>query len=217
MKTQLLLAIVILVATLMPSTVMAQTPFEIKFTLGSGGTWFGGDNRPDQGPRHLGQGQSVLFAELSMVEQFSFYFTSKFDYAENPVGGVETTLHLVVFDEAGTIVDEADVVVPASFSPPGWVTWTGLSAVAQPLTRLIFAGYVVGGYDTNEVWASIRRGTQAYAGGISYTAQVTSDAAMQSLSNWAPVSFYDMHFWVQGTQPVPIQENSWGKIKALFN
>ncbi len=196
----------------------AQTPYEIKFEVGSGGAWFGGDNRTVGGPRHVGQGQGVLVTTDIVLEQFSFSIAGPFDYQVNPVGGVTATVTLDVRDESGTVLETAQVVVPSNFLG-GWITWTGLSTVVAANSTLVFTAYVNGAYDTNQVKSSMRADptTAAYTDGVRYVAGGTSDAMMGMWSSWGVDSSWDMHFWLQGTTTVPIQENSWGKIKSLYS
>jgi hypothetical protein len=188
----------ILLIFLAADTSFGQGTYEILHDTLSATGWFGGDNSGG-GPRTVGVGQSVRVEEPITLEEFSFYFDSRFDYAMNPDGfGHEVTLVLNIRDSSGTILQTIATLVPASFES-GWVTWTDINMNVDDGTLLIFTTYLVGAYDVNQYFSP--HGSDQfslYTPGERYVKEGTSDAQMEEWSDWF-LHPWDSMFWLQGT------------------
>ncbi len=201
-----------LILMMVTTGLMAQN-YEIKHEVMNASGWFGGDDRPSFGPRHVGVGQSVLIDKDMLVQNFSFYFVGPFDFTENPQGtGREVTLTLNVRESNGTIVKTLQTVVPASFTE-GWVTWNGIDLDVQAGTSLIFTTYLVGAYDSLQVAASHRSDKDAgYANGVRYTKIGTSDESMEEWNGWEEHP-WDSVFRLSGTLRT-VEEARYNTINA---
>jgi len=195
------------------SGVLAQS-YEVKFDSINTAAWFGGDDRSNIGPRHVGVGQSVTIDTSITLERFAFYFYGPFDYAESPEGkGHEVTLTLNVRDSLGNILKTRQVVLPDTFTA-GWVSWDSLNLDIEAPTVLIFTTYLVGAYDSLQVRGSIAAdGNTGYDGGFRYGKHGTSDADMENWDNWTQLTSWDYAFWLTGTvrevtnihTPIPVE------------
>ncbi|MDZ7291770.1 MAG: alpha/beta hydrolase fold domain-containing protein [candidate division KSB1 bacterium] len=192
----------LLLATLNSRALFAQF-YEIKHETVNAFGWFGVDNRPNQ-RRTVGVGQSVLIDTAMTVRNFAFYFRGPFDYAANPEGrGHAVTLTLNVRDATGAILKTLPVAVADTFSA-GWVTWSGINLAVAANTTLIFTCYLVGGFDVNQYTASHGAdANQGYPEGLRYGKDGTSDADMESWTDWVVHSSWDSAFRLQGTLGPP--------------
>ncbi len=188
----------LLLASLGSPALFAQF-YEIKHEIINAYGWFGGDNRPMQ-QRTAGVGQSVLIDTTMTVRSFAFYFRGPFDYAFNPEGrGHAVTLTLNVRDASGIILKTVQAVVPDSFSA-GWITWQGINLLAAANTTLIFTCYQVGAYDSAQYTASHGAdASQSYTNGVRYGKDGTSDADMESWTDWVVHPSWDSAFRLEGT------------------
>jgi hypothetical protein len=187
------------IATLTPALLMAQF-HEIKHDSINAYGWFGGDDRPAGGPRHVGITQSVRIDTALTVNTFAFYFRGPFDFAGNPEDhGHEVTLILNVRDAAGSVLKTLQVVLADTFSV-GWVTWSGIEVDADGDDTLLFSSYLVGALDTAQYTAGYGADlTQSYADGELYGKHGASDLDMESWSDWSPHPSWDGAFRLQGT------------------
>ena len=172
--------------------------YEILFDTQNASGWFGGDNRTDIGPRDVGNGQSVLIDSAIVLTDFAFYFTNRFDYAENADGsGHEVTLVLNIRDSEGVILQTYQLVLPASFNG-GWGNWSGIDLVVEANTTLIFTCYLVGAYDENQYYSGIRADADAgYIDGVRYVKNGVGDDDMEEWTGWS-IHPWDANFWLQG-------------------
>ncbi|MBN2443845.1 MAG: hypothetical protein JXJ04_20960 [Spirochaetales bacterium] len=169
-------------------------PYEIIFDAGAAIGWFGGD---DGSPRNVGNGQGVYIDNTIMITNFSFYFTSPFDYSVSPdFMGHEVTLRLQIRDFSGNIMTHYDTIVPAPFSG-GWVTWSGLNWPAGIGETLIFTTYLVDGYSTMLTSGVAADSGAGYSQGQMYSISGTTNATMDEWSNWGTHT-WDSWFWLQG-------------------
>jgi hypothetical protein len=189
----------LIISLLAAQSLIAQGSYEIRHDTINASGWFGGDNRPGSGPRHVGVGQSVLVDTPLTLNSFSFYFTSRFDYAYNPQGvGHEVTLTLNIRHASGAIIQTHQVIVPATFNG-GWVTWSNINLSVSSNTLLIFTAYLVGAYDSNQYTSG--HGADANAGypnGQRYVKIGTSDPDMESWTGWF-LHPWDSAFRLEGT------------------
>ncbi|HXV12684.1 MAG TPA: hypothetical protein VEC56_00630 [Candidatus Krumholzibacteria bacterium] len=177
----------------------ASQAYEIKFEQGAANGWFGGDSRPTFSSRTVGNGCSVLIGASIVLESFSFHFERAFYVAPNTGDtGHAVTLMLNVRDATGVILKTVQLDLPSSYSG-GWATWTGIDMNVDAGTTLIFTTYLVGAYDSNQVTSGANGDVAAgYAGGVRYTKESTSDAAMEDWADWNEHP-WDTWFWLQGT------------------
>ena len=190
------------------STFNAQN-YEILFDTHNASFWFGGDNRPGNGPRHVGVRQSVLVDSAIILNSFAFDFTDMFDYAYNPDGfGHEVTLTLNIRDNLGVILQTEQVVVPASYNG-GWITWSNINRSVTANTTLIFSAYLVGAYDENQYYTGQKCDANAgYLEGEYYVKEGISDADMELWTGWF-LHIWDSNFWLRGTLVVvPVELTS---------
>ena len=169
-----------------------------EITTASG--WFGGDARPGVGPRNSGVGQSVLVDRAMTVERFSFYYRGPFNLATSadPVGE-PVTLVLNVRDATGEVLRTQTTDLPAPFGED-WVTWSGLDLDVPANTTLVFTAYLAGGYDVLQVnGGQVADADATYPGGQGYAKDGTSDADMESWSDWSVHRFWDFVFRLEGT------------------
>ena len=194
-----LLFFIVALAIAFPNLVMAQF-HEIKHDSLNASGWFGGDNRPNQGPRHVGIAQSVRIDTALTVDSFAFHFQGPFDFAGNPENhGHEVTLMLNVRAAAGTVHKTLQVVVPDTFAV-GWITWSGIDLDADADSTLIFSCYLVGALDVAQYTAGYGADqTQSYADGALYGKHGASDLDMESWTDWSPHPSWDGAFRLQGT------------------
>jgi hypothetical protein len=200
------LALIILVGISVSFSTLNAQSYEILFDTHNASGWFGGDNRPGFGPRHVGVSQSVLIDSAITLNSFAFDFTSRFDYAENPDGfGHEVTLTLNIRDDSGVIIQTEQVVVPASYEG-GWITWSNINMNVAANTTLIFSAYLVGAYDLNQYTTGNKSDANAgYLEGERYVKVGISDADMDLWAGWN-VHPWDSNFWLQGTlQIIPVE------------
>ncbi len=87
----------------------------------SASKWFGGDDRPNFGPRNVGTGQSIFFESDAVVETFSTKFSGRFDFSGSPENiGHEVELVLQLRDAEGLIISSTNNVLSSNFDG-GWV------------------------------------------------------------------------------------------------
>jgi len=173
--------------------------YEIRHDTMSAGGWFGGDNRPGSGPRHVGSGQAVRIDTPIVLRSFAFHFRARFDWVSNPSGvGHEVTLLLNVRDSTGFILSTSSVVVPDTFQA-GWVTWSGMDIPVEAQSILIFTAYLVGAYDSNQFTSSQScDASKLYTPGEFFIKEGMSDAEMELWSEWSPHGSWDSAFWLTG-------------------
>ncbi len=201
------LALIILVSISVSFATLNAQSYEILFDTHNASGWFGGDNRPGFGPRHVGVGQSVLIDTARTLNSFAFDFTGRFDYAENPDGfGHEVTLTLNIRDELGVILQTEQVVIPASYEG-GWITWSDINMNVDANTTMIFTVYLVGAYDLNQYRTGNKAdGNAGYLEGERFSKVGISDADMELWTDWFLHS-WDSNFWLQGTLLIlPVEE-----------
>jgi hypothetical protein len=187
-------------ATIVPTTEptgdpgATSEPYEILFDTGSASGWFGGD---DSNPRNVGYGQGVYIDNYVVITDFSFYFTSSFDYPYNPeFTGHEVVLRLHIRDASGVVMGEYDCVVPASFSG-GWVTWSDLDWSAVMGETLIFTAFLVDGYNTMLSSGAAGDMDAGYLNGSRYSNTGYTDTEMTEWAGWG-VHPWDSWFWLRG-------------------
>jgi len=214
-----LLFLIAALAMAIPNLVMAQF-HEIKHDSLNASGWFGGDNRPNQGPRHVGIAQSVRIDTALTINSFSFYFYGPFDFAANPEGkGHEVTLTLNVRNSVGGILKTLQIVVADTFST-GWITWSGIDLDTEADSTLIFSCYLVGALDAAAQYTAGYGAdqTQSYADGVLYGKHGASDLDMESWSDWSMHPSWDGAFRLQGTVRVPTNvENDGAEAPRLFS
>jgi len=186
----------------------SQGTYEILHDTLSATGWFGGDDRSPGGPRSVGVGQGVRIDTPIVLNDFSFYFDSRFDYVMSPDGfGHDVTLVLNIRDSSGAILQTVAILVPASFEG-GWVTWTDINRNVDEGTLLIFTTYLVGAYDLNQYTSS--HGSDQYhlyTQGERYGKDGISDADMEDWNNWVIHGSWVSMFWLVGTiQTVDVDE-----------
>jgi hypothetical protein len=195
----------------------SASSYEIKHDVSIGNAWYGGDDRTPGGPRHVGQGQSVIVDSAIQLESFSLAFDRRFDYFGNPEGvGHEVTLVLHVRDAQGVILEAVEIVVPDSFDG-GWVTWPGINLSVAAGTTLIFTSYLKGAYDANQYTGALSNDyDNGYPDGGRLTATGTSDADLDLWSTWGNPASVDLKFWLMGTTSVSGQQVSFGSVKSRY-
>jgi hypothetical protein len=193
-----LIFILLIITSVGISTLNAQN-YEILFDTFNASGWFGGDNRPTNGPRHVGVAQSVLIDSAIILNSFAFDFTGRFDYVLNPDGfGHEVTLTLNIRNDTGVILQTEQVVVPASYEG-GWITWSDINMNVAENTTLIFSAYLIGAYDTCQYTTGHKCDSNAgFLEGERYVKVGVSDADMELWTGWS-VHPWDSNFWLQGT------------------
>ena len=198
------------------STIAFAGNYEILYDVRNGTSWYGGDDRPGSTPRDVGGGQSVLVDTAILLESFSSYFATGFDYRENPADiGHAVTLTLDVRGDTGAVLKTVTLDLPDTYSG-GWVTWTGIDVDVAAGTLLIFTSYLNGAYE-NHLTASHAGDTGGgYADGSKYTKGGTGDADMALWAGWN-VHSWDTMFWLQGSTQVPVEDMSWGAVKAAYS
>lgn len=196
------LALLLLMTATLGCTDLYAQSYEILFDTDSASGWFGGDNRTGMGPRDVGNGQSVLIESSIILLDFSFYFTGRFDYAENPDGsGHEVTLVLNIRDAVGDILQTEQLVLPETFEG-GWGTWSDIDLNVEANTLLIFSCYLVGAYDSDQYRNGIRADADAgYLDGVRYVKEGNGDSDMELWEGWS-VHPWDANFWLQGVEQV---------------
>ena len=209
--------IVVLSVLLLWTAGASAATYEIKHDARTGNAWYGGDDRPSFGPRHVGKGQSVIVHSAIQLESFSLAFDREFDYYENPEGvGHEVTLVLHVRDDQGVILKRMELVVPDSYEG-GWVTWQGIDLPVAAETTLIFTSYLIGAYDANQYVGRVTvDSSNGYPDGGHLTASGTSDADLESWSTWGNPQRNDLKFWLVGTATVSGQPVSIGSVKSMY-
>jgi hypothetical protein len=195
----------------------SASSYEIKHDVSIGNAWYGGDDRTSFGPRHVGDGQSVIVDSAIQLESFSLAFDREFDYFANPEGvGHEVTLVLHVRDAQGVILEAVEIVVPDSYAG-GWVTWPGIDLPVAAGTTLIFTSYLKGAYDANQYTGRISTdSSNGYPDGGRLTATGTSDADLDLWSTWGSPRSADLKFWLVGTTSVSGQQVSFGSVKSRY-
>ena len=191
--------LVILAFILVSFTTLNAQSYEILFDTYNASGWFGGDDRPGNGPRHVGYSQSVLIDSAITLNSFAFDFMGRFDYYQNPTGfGHEVTLTLNIRNDSGVILQTEQVVVPASYEG-GWITWSNISMNVAANTTLIFSAYLVGAYDLNQYTSSNKCDANAgYLEGERYAKVGISDPDMELWPGWYNHT-WDSNFWLKGT------------------
>lgn len=188
---------IVLFVSLLGASVNAQ-PYEIKREIKTASGWFGGDNRPGQ-QRNVAVAQSVTIENSISLESFAFYFTAPFDFIINPTGmGHEVTLKLHIRDSLGQVISSKFVVVPNTFTG-GWVTWSGINLNLNGPAKYIFSTYLVGGYDSIQVYSGQScdvNGT--YDGGERFAKYVVNDSDAVAWGDWSQHT-WDSDFWLTGT------------------
>ncbi|KAA3613832.1 MAG: T9SS C-terminal target domain-containing protein [Calditrichaeota bacterium] len=182
------------------SQVLMAQDYEIKHDSTASAVWFGGDDRANIGPRHIGFGQGVYIDTSITIDNFSFFFGQHFDYAGNPEGfGHEVTLALNIRDTLGTVLQTSYTTLADTFSY-GWATWSDLAFNIDGNTTLIFTCYLVGAIDSSQ-FTSTTVGDQnaSYPGGMQYSKNGSSDEDMDDWTDWNPYDRRDVSFWLQGT------------------
>jgi hypothetical protein len=191
--------------------------YEVKHEGVTGNAWYGGDDRPSFGPRHVGKGQSVFVDSAIQLESFSLSFDREFDYFDNPEGvGHEVTLVLHVRDTEGVVLQEVEIVVPDTYEG-GWVTWEGIDLPVAAGTTLIFTSYLTGAYDTHQYTGRVTvDSSNGYPHGGHLTATGTSDADLASWSSWGNPQRNDLKFWLVGSSSVNGEQVSFGSVKSKY-
>ncbi len=176
--------------------------------------WFGGDNRPNFGPRNVGIAKSVYLDTSITVESFAFYFYGPFDYSYNADGrGHEVTLTLHARDAQGEILQTRQVVLPDTFQQ-GWVEWDGFDVQTAVKDTLIFSAYLVGGADSSQYSGGYGADhTKSFTRGVLYGKNGKSDAEMDSWENWSEHPNWSAAFRLRGTISTPTSVN--GAIEIM--
>ncbi len=172
--------------------------YEILFDVNNASGWYGGDDRPGS-QRNVADAQSVTIEQPINLESYSVYFTSNFDFAQNPTGtGHEVTVRLQIRDSAGTVLQTRDLVLADTFLG-GWATWSGINFNIESPGKYIFSHYLVGGYDSNQVYTGIACDFNAgYSGGERYSKYVVNDSDAVSWGDWSNHP-WDANFHLTGT------------------
>ena len=172
--------------------------YEILFDVQTASGWYGGDDRPGSQP-NVADAQSVTIDQPINLESYSVYFTSSFDFVQNPTGtGHEVTLRLHIRDSVGNIFQTNDLVLADTFSG-GWATWSGINLNIDSPGKYIFSHYLVGGYDSLQVSSGISCDLNAgYSIGERYGKYVVNDSDAVSWGDWSNHP-WDANFWLIGT------------------
>ncbi len=177
---------------------------EQKFDLvGSGSSWFGGEDRVGIPSRNVGSGQRLTASADLAMTQFAFYYTSAFNSPANGGPGVAVTLQLDVYDVNGKALTTTQVNVPASFTG-GWV-WFDVVGNLKKGTVYYFNSFLVNGY-TLGVSSGIRADTgDDYPGGYR-TGATDSDGAtdLGTFPPWGTTqNTWDYWFWARSAPFCP--------------
>jgi hypothetical protein len=172
--------------------------YEILFDVQTASGWYGGDDRPGS-QRNVADAQSVTIEHPINLESYSVYFTSNFDYVQNPTGtGHEVTLRLHIRDSVGNVMQTEDLVLADTFSG-GWATWSGINFNIDSPGKYIFSHYLVGGYDSLQVSSGISCDLNAgYSNGERYGKYVVNDSDAVFWGDWSNHP-WDANFWLIGT------------------
>ncbi len=170
---------------------MSAQKIVISHDVNNASGWFGGDNRDSTRVRSVGIAQSVVFDTSMVVENFSFYFSRKFDFRNNPENtGHVVTLRFHIRDANGNILKTISKVVPASYSG-GWITFDSLNQVVQKGSMLIFSCYLEGALDTAQYTSSYLADQNAgFAAGTHYVKIITDTA--ENFEDW---NGWKIHSW----------------------
>lgn len=168
-------------------------------------TWFGGDNRAISNPRNAPYGQSLEFPFNLNVDTFAVYFTSRFDYFENPDGyGHAVDIKLHVRESNGDIIDTKTFTIPSTFNG-GWYSFdlTNLNILLASNTRYIFTLYIVDAI-TNHFQNGVRMdANNSYLDGEQYrviNGNNATDPYIDDFGNWNITSYPDQHFRISGSR-----------------
>jgi hypothetical protein len=189
------------------SSVLFSQSYEILFDVQTASGWYGGDDRPGS-QRNVADAQSVTIDQPINLESFAVRFTSSFDFAQNPTGtGHEVTLRLHIRDSAGTVLQAEDLVLADTFSG-GWATWASINLNINSPGKYIFSHYLVGGYDSLQVYTGIACDLNAgYAGGERFVKYVVNDSDAVFWGDWSNHS-WDANFHLNGTLlPTDVEED----------
>ena len=195
MRNNLVLSILFLLVISL--TGFAQT-YEIKFDVNNASGWYGGDDSPNS-QRNVADAQSVTIDQSINLESYSVYFTSRFDFSQNPTGtGHEVTIRLHIRDSSGTVLKTKDLVLADTFSG-GWATWSVINLNINTPGKYIFSNYLVGGYDSLRVNSGIRCDFNAgYTGGERFGKYVINDSDAVAWNDWSGHP-WDANFRLTGT------------------
>ena len=172
--------------------------YEILFDVNNASGWYGGDDRPGS-QRNVADAQSVTIEQPINLESYSVYFTSSFDFVQNPTGtGHEVTLRLHIRDSVGNVIQTNDLVLADTFSG-GWATWSGINFNIDAPGKYIFSHYLVGGYDSLPVSSGVSCDLNAgYSNGERYAKYVVKDSDAVFWGDWSNHP-WDCNFWLIGT------------------
>jgi len=150
--------------------------------------WFGGDNRPDFGPRNLGTGQSLFVDTDISIESFAVKFQDEFDFSNNPEGtGHEVDLILQVRDLNGDVISNTTNILSSSFRG-GWVRFV----FEVPLELIgdkeyYFTWYLKDGLTNSYDTGSIGDTTSSFQLGNGLSSRIDesgSDSDFNNFQNW---------------------------------
>ncbi len=172
--------------------------YEILFNVQTASGWYGGDDRPGS-QRNVADAVSVTIEQPINLETYSVYFTSSFDFVQNPTGtGHQVKLRLHIRDSVGTVLRTEDLVLADTFTG-GWAKWSDINFNIDYPGKYIFSNYLVGGYDSLQVSSGISCDLNAgYAGGERYGKYVVNDSDAVFWGDWSSHP-WDGNFWLTGT------------------
>jgi hypothetical protein len=197
------------------SNIAFSQSYEILFNVQTASGWYGGDDRPGS-QRNVADAQSVTIDEPINLESYSVFFTSSFDFVQNPTGtGHEVTLRLHIRDSVGNVLQTKDLVLADTFSG-GWATWSAINLNINASGKYIFSHYLVGGFDSLQVSSGISCDVNAgYSGGERYGKYVINDSDAVSWDNWSNHP-WDANFWLTGAL-LPTDVESEMTLPTEFN
>ncbi|NQZ45034.1 MAG: BspA family leucine-rich repeat surface protein [Flavobacteriaceae bacterium] len=165
--------------------------------------WFGGDDRPEFGPRNLGTGQSIFFDKDVRIESFSTKFQRRFDFSDNPDRtGHAVELVLQVRDANGQIITSTNNMLSADFDG-GWVRFVFDSILELPGDALYyFTWYLKDGLTNDYFNGSIGDRTSSFELGNGLGIRIEEggdDSDFDDFQNWNN-SGADFVFKITGTK-----------------
>ncbi|MCE9574161.1 MAG: hypothetical protein K8W52_13525 [Deltaproteobacteria bacterium] len=149
----------------------------------AGSRWFGGDDRPEQMIRSVGQGQSFTVPEATSIAGFAFYFEGPF-HSEATGAAAYPTIRYELRDATGGMVWWSEFVVPSSYTG-GWLVAPLTASLAADTTYIVTA-YLPWAFTGDRVTAAIRADYHdQYPGGHAYSIETTDASVdLQQWANW---------------------------------
>lgn len=176
-------------------TEVMNTVENITFETGIASKWFGGDNRPNFGPRNLGTGQSLILSQKTHLQSFHFHFTGDFDLAENPENiGHEVVINFEIRSKDGISLVKKSITNPSSFNG-GWIKFdfSSESILLEAETEYVFIWYLPNGFNNGYFTGSSGDAEKGFSNGNGYDVRITSEN--DRIDDWNHWYIHSWDFW----------------------